>query len=262
MISCYDPEYNFQSFSIKRSCEKLCKPECDERYYPIEIVTSHLTLKSGFKKFILHSEFPGIIVKHIPEMSLIGLICNIGGLLGLWLGLSLFGIFTDIFHLYTKITDQKHINLISSRVNIVVNVAKIMFKFIFTNCIVRGSLKIIMRRIDYFFENVHFGQCKLQDYERKLKTITEKTFKAMFMVVSLCGLIYQVQIIYMSGKTVVSLEIGRLPDKSHPALTLCFNELFSMERAAEFQPGFAKMNKKYQDLLGNNSQESANEMQD
>ena len=47
---------------------------------------------------IIHSEYPDIFIEHIPEMSLISFLCNFGGLLGMWLGLSLFGIFNEIFY--------------------------------------------------------------------------------------------------------------------------------------------------------------------
>ena len=50
-------------------------------------------------------------------MDLIGFLCNFGGLLGIWLGLSLFGIFNDIFIIITKIAYRKYINLISVKLN-------------------------------------------------------------------------------------------------------------------------------------------------
>ena len=74
------------------------------------------------------------------------------------------------------------------------------------------------------------------------------------MILSLSGFIYQVQIIYdqyMLGRTVVSLEIGRLPEESPPAVTICYSDLFSMERAAKFHLGFVNVNIRYQDLLRN-----------
>ena len=76
------------------------------------------------------------------------------------------------------------------------------------------------------------------------------------MMLTLCGLIYQVQIIYyqyMSGKTVVSLEIGRLPDDSPPGITICYSGLFSMERAAKNRRGYFEINDIYKSLLRNRS---------
>ena len=113
MLSFYDQE----SFSIKQDCEKMCKVECNFKYYSNEINSRK---GQNLKKVIsiLHSEYPDIFVKHIPELNLIGFLCNFGGLLGMWLGLSLFSIFNDIFILITKIAYHKYINLISVKLNI------------------------------------------------------------------------------------------------------------------------------------------------
>ena len=95
MLSCYDPEYNFESFLLKYDCENFCKLECNENNYHIDIERfERSSLDNEF--LIRHSEFPDIFVQFIPEMNLISFICNFGGLLGMWLGLTLFGIFNGI----------------------------------------------------------------------------------------------------------------------------------------------------------------------
>ena len=58
--------------------------------------------------YISHSEYPDTFVKHIPEMDMISFICNFGGLLNMWLGLSIFGIFNDTFSLFSKIAFHKY----------------------------------------------------------------------------------------------------------------------------------------------------------
>ena len=112
LIPCYEPEYNFQSFSIRQDCDKLCKVECNDKYYLIEF--EKIEYSSENTNYIRHNEYPDIFVKHIPEMNLIGFICNFGGLLGMWLGLSLFGIFNDTYTLFTKIDLLKYIHLIKT----------------------------------------------------------------------------------------------------------------------------------------------------
>ena len=114
MLSCYDPAYNLESFSIKQDCEEVCKVECNFNYYSNEL---NSVKNLGNVIYIQHGEYPDIFVKHIPEMTLIGFICNFGGLLGMWLGLSLFGIFNDIFTLMSKIAYRKYINSINVKVN-------------------------------------------------------------------------------------------------------------------------------------------------
>ena len=72
-----------------------------------------------------------------------------------------------------------------------------------------------------------FNQISLVN-RNKLKEIAKINFKFIAMIICLCGLIYQVQIIYnqyMAGKTVINLEIGRLPDEFPPAITICFGSL-------------------------------------
>ena len=96
---------------------------------------------------------------------------------------------------------------------------------------------------------------KLQSYKLKIrnkkKIIIKRILKTILMIVSLSGLIYQVQIIckqYFSGKTTISVEILQTPSKSPPAITICFQGLLSMERAAKFLPGFKEISKTYFDI--------------
>ena len=99
-------------------------------------------------------------------------------------------------------------------------------------------------------------QYDLEGDKYKRISIVKRIFNITAMIFSICGLLYQAQIIYsmyISGKTVVGLEIGRLLDDTPPALTLCYSALFSMERSAKFQPSFEKINKRYQDLLIRNN---------
>ena len=107
LITCYDPAYNPMSLTIKQDCEKMCKPECVIKYYTLQI--SKHELKRG-ELFIRHGEFPDIFVRHIPEITLISFICNFGGLLGMWLGLSLFSIFNDSFNMVTKVIYHNNIS--------------------------------------------------------------------------------------------------------------------------------------------------------
>ena len=100
---------------------------------------------------------------------------------------------------------------------------------------------------------LHFIARNLKKYRNKLKQVFQIIFKFIFMIVTLCGLIYQGKIIftqYMSGKTIITLQIGKIPDDSSPAITICYFELFSMERAAKFYPdNFSKINEQYQELI-------------
>ncbi len=44
---------------------------------------------------IKHNKIPDILITHLPEITFNAFVCNFGGLLGLWLGLSVFAIFSE-----------------------------------------------------------------------------------------------------------------------------------------------------------------------
>ena len=99
MRYCYVQEYDGENFNIRRYCNKMCKVECKEKYYVIE---SDRIDSEDNDIFIEHSENPDIYIKHIPEMNFIRFLCDLGGLLGMWLGLSLFDIFKGILIIFKK----------------------------------------------------------------------------------------------------------------------------------------------------------------
>ena len=89
---------------------------------------------------------------------------------------------------------------------------------------------------------------------------SENIFKFNLLLILSCGLIYQVQIIYlqfMSGKTIVSIEIGRRHNHTLPVITICFPELYLMERMAQYDPAFIKINETYAILLAKNKSKEA-----
>ena len=94
LLSCYDLKYNHENFFVKQDCQKMCKVECNEKYYKYKIKTRDNQPVSGI--YFSHNEFPDTVIKYIPEINFIGFLCNFGGLLGMWLGLSLYGLFNDI----------------------------------------------------------------------------------------------------------------------------------------------------------------------
>ena len=88
-------------------CEKNCKVECHIRYYNIDEQSRDGDYKNsfdngdfsfnGFQKQnqksiivrIYHSSKLDMEVNHYPEMTFVSLVCNFGGLLGMWTGISI-----------------------------------------------------------------------------------------------------------------------------------------------------------------------------
>ena len=108
LILACDLGYNLRNLEIKRICEKKCKIECNFIYYSIEIEKKFIKSNNDIVD-IRHGEYPDIFVEYIPKMNLIDFICNFGGLLGMWLGLSLLGILRDILEFITKIDHRKYL---------------------------------------------------------------------------------------------------------------------------------------------------------
>ena len=74
---------------------------------------------------IKRSSIPNIIVRLILEMSLMSIVCNFGGLLGMWLGFSVLSISKDIFNSFRRfyIFNINKINLTKNKItNVNLNV--------------------------------------------------------------------------------------------------------------------------------------------
>ena len=71
------------------NCSKHCKFNCQYKYYPGNI---HRLIEiediSSSDVIMEHNTMPDVLIKYIPETILISFVCNFGGLIGMWLGLS------------------------------------------------------------------------------------------------------------------------------------------------------------------------------
>ena len=124
--------------SIK-SCEDQCHKECHFTYYSFSINIYVETHENNCGLRIRHNEMPDITIRYIPEMPLLTFICNFGGLLGMWLGLSFYTIFHDIW----KLLHVKILSKFRFTNNIIYNI-KYKF-FISTN---QNSSKITQPKIN------------------------------------------------------------------------------------------------------------------
>ena len=109
----------FEETKVKSSLECLdhCQENCITRIYPFHFSKSKLEMSPGSRYtriIIKHNGLPDIYVKHLPEITFIAFICNFGGLLGMWLGLSIWAVFDDITKRFTylvyKIGDTSQTN--------------------------------------------------------------------------------------------------------------------------------------------------------
>ena len=78
----------------------------------------------------------------------------------------------------------------------------------------------------------------------------EKLMDRFLNLFCILGLIYQSSVLlnhYMSGKTVVSIRVGRLQMETLPAFTVCMN-LLSLEAISRNNENMTKMFSDYQEL--------------
>ena len=81
-------EYENMEHDIFLNCWKHCKQACTYSYYRVDFQELEDMDFGHSRLFAEHNEMPDILIKYIPEISFISFICNFGGLLGMWLGLS------------------------------------------------------------------------------------------------------------------------------------------------------------------------------
>ena len=98
---------NFSKCNIKMKmvheileiCYNQCNRECHITYYSFTIDKIFEIDMYQADLFFKHNEMPDLTIRHIPEMPLLTLICNFGGILGMWLGVSFSGILKCVWNL-------------------------------------------------------------------------------------------------------------------------------------------------------------------
>ena len=104
-ISC--PIQDKISMTIFTKCQSSCRFNCRVSYYSqyFEKENARNDTKILISK---NNAIPDITIKHVPEISFISFVCNFGGLLGMWLGLSFLQIFTSLRYLIQNIIHFKY----------------------------------------------------------------------------------------------------------------------------------------------------------
>ena len=89
------------------NCSKQCHFNCHYKYYSANI--QKLNDIEHYKSDVImeHNQMPDILIKYIPETSFISFACYFGGLLGMWLGLSLLTIIQEFLKSIFKLKCSK-----------------------------------------------------------------------------------------------------------------------------------------------------------
>ena len=110
------------SIKIELGCKTRCKLDCKFNFYLVNYrgIAYDNELRSVVSTVrISHNNFPDVVVKHLPESTFISLVCNLGGLIGMWLGLSVLTVFNDFAQILINQFFIKKINM--KNTNIIVN---------------------------------------------------------------------------------------------------------------------------------------------
>ena len=94
----FDP-YFFEEFfnvypGIEHRCTEKCLKDCNFIYYiHTHEESKNIDLKNTFIQIIIeHNNLPDVLIKYLPRTEFISVVCQFGGLIGMWLGLSVFAI--------------------------------------------------------------------------------------------------------------------------------------------------------------------------
>ena len=87
-------------FESLKSCEDQCHDECHFKYYSFTISKFSETNTNQTHFNIEHNEMTDLTIRYIPEMPLLTFICNFGGILGMWLGVSFVGMLENTWKIF------------------------------------------------------------------------------------------------------------------------------------------------------------------
>ena len=82
---------------LRSFCLKSCREDCRfTSYDKVKTIAMDENNTDTVGVFIMHNNMPDILIKSIPEITFISFVCNFGGLMGMWLGISILVIFDDV----------------------------------------------------------------------------------------------------------------------------------------------------------------------
>ena len=101
---------------LRQSCTIKCADHCHQEYYLLyskqtrkETNVSIMMRSNRIFLTLMPSSMPNVVISHFAEMTFLSALCNFGGLVGMWLGISVLAIMDDVIHL----TKRLFINLYS-----------------------------------------------------------------------------------------------------------------------------------------------------
>ena len=118
-------QFDQNLLNIRSWCKNNCPNDCEFTHFiwNSQITDFYSDLQIWTNIIINHGGAPDVSLIHLPETTFLSLICNFGGLLGVWMGMSIFTITRDLANLFNK--------LFNNRGNIVVNLVNLKCSRVF-----------------------------------------------------------------------------------------------------------------------------------
>ena len=99
---------------VTRLCNIICLEDCNQTHYFIDIKEQHnlidpdhlRTFNEEIQITMQSHSRPNIILEHFAEMTLLSLICDFGGLIGMYLGISIQSVSCDVWDIMKKIISK------------------------------------------------------------------------------------------------------------------------------------------------------------
>ena len=101
----------------KRPCTNDCKDKCDFKYYQYDhfVVWKQPPQEAYAPRWppnidMAHHRMPDLHLNHLPQITFTSLVCNFGGLFGMWLGLSFLIISNELFKIFIEFCSETFAN--------------------------------------------------------------------------------------------------------------------------------------------------------
>ena len=114
---CNERHNIFVKKNSEMKCQAKCRKDCRFTYFLHTYENHEQTRSKAGWIVISHNSLPDILITHLLEITFNAFVYNFGGLLGLWLGLSVFAIFSEFRDICIKLFDKRQ-QIISFHKNI------------------------------------------------------------------------------------------------------------------------------------------------